>query len=467
MIYILVNTKAYTLVSILTLAMIVALFGSCSISRGSLSHKIEDNDSLLRDNVNQLSDVSDSLLKSQPWEEYFDDDILKQHIKTALNKNSDYRVAVMNILKAEEQLKQVKTGLLPELSAGANGQKTFADTDSKGFGLTGNFSWELDVWGKIRKEIAVGKLDKIISEVSAEAIKASLVSGVAESYLNLLSLDKQLEVVKRSEGLRKEYVKTIKVLKTAGLVNDVDLQQAYSDYYAVQNRKELIKQQINSSENALSVLLGMSPHKIKRGVLRDFIVDDKYSSGVPAKLLSGRPDVKLAELEVMRALKNKKLARSQFYPSLRITGKGGYESLKFSEWITPESALFNLVGSLSQPLLNKRRIRTQHEIAKISEEQALIKFEQAMLDAGKEVSDVIYDINSVNIQFSIMENKLEASNKAVKAARELLNNGIVNYLDLLIAQENALNAKLSLVNLASLKMVNKVKLYRALGGGTF
>lgn len=255
-------------------------------------------------------------------------------------------------------------------------------------------------------------------------------------------------------------------LKNAGMVNEVDVQQSNAQYYMVLGLEEELNNQIFIQENAMNILLGQVPQDIERGNLQAFETDTSKLIGVPAQLLANRPDIKAAEYGLIQAFEFTNVAKTQFYPSLSITASGGLNSLKLKDWVDPSSVFFNVLSSLTQPVLNQRRIKTQHEISQINQQQALIQFEDKLLVAGKEVSDALYNIESSNKQYQLKEKKYIATNRALEVSKQLLNQGMVNYLDVLIAQESTLNAQLDLVALSNQKWDSRIQLYRALGGGT-
>jgi outer membrane protein TolC len=281
----------------------------------------------------------------------------------------------------------------------------------------------------------------------------------------LLSLDEQLKTTQKTIELRKEQLQTLKALKQAGLVNEVSIQQSSSQLYTVLGIKQGIEKQIFVQENALSVLLGQSPGSIQRGSLSEFTMNTDANTGIPVQLLANRPDVKAAEYALMQAFEMTNVAQTQFYPAFRIGLSGGYNAQKLSDWFDPSSAFFNMLSSLTQPVFNQRRLKTDLEIARINQEQALIQFEESVLQAGKEVSDAVFEIENTNRQYEIKTQKLKADINALKVSEQLLNQGLINYLDVLIAQESKLNTELELINLSSQKWSSRIQLYRALGGG--
>jgi outer membrane protein TolC len=211
--------------------------------------------------------------------------------------------------------------------------------------------------------------------------------------------------------------------------------------------------------------LGEPPHEVERSRLDDQSIESDLQTGVPYLLLANRPDVKQAEFGLINAFELTNVARSSMYPSLSLTASGGFQSLEFDNWIDASSLFSQLVGSLTQPIFNGRRLRTQMEVAKAQQEQALLSYKKTLLTAGKEVSDALYSYDAEAQKLEARAKELEAYTVAEDYSEELLNNGLANYLEVLTARQNALNSELSYVDSQYGQLNAIVELYRALGGG--
>ena len=215
----------------------------------------------------------------------------------------------------------------------------------------------------------------------------------------------------------------------------------------------------------MSILLGKEPQYIERNSLVSQTFKDDIKLGVPYLLLRNRPDVLTAEYSLIKAFEYTNVARSNFYPSLKLTANGGFQSVKLDEWLNANSLFTNIIGGLTQPVFNQRKIKTQYEVAKAQQEQALLSFKKALLIAGQEVSDALYLFNSETKKYEFRQKEVEALKNAEKNSEELLNNGYATYLDLLTARQGALRAELNVVDNKLQQLTAKVKLYKALGGG--
>jgi outer membrane protein TolC len=228
-----------------------------------------------------------------------------------------------------------------------------------------------------------------------------------------------------------------------------------------------LEQNIQLQENAISVLSGSFPEAKERiSNLNELVVTDKLSAGIPAQLLSRRPDVKSAELALKAANYKVGITKSYFYPTLNITAVGGVNSFESSNWFNIPASLFgNLIGGLTAPILNSKKIKTNFEIAKVEREQSVIQFRQIILVAVSEVSNALVKIEKQKEQFTIANERAETLKKAVQNATLLFKNGMATYIEVIVAQGNLLQAELELASLKKDRLLSNIELYRALGGG--
>ena len=423
-------------------------------------------DNLPTDSVS-IADVS--------WKNLFTDQYLQQYIEEGLQNNMDVRIALQQILAAQAYAKQGKAGYLPSVSVGANATHQELSENSQ-FGalfsggidtydITANLSWEADIWGKIRSNKRATQAAYLQSVAGHQAVKTQLVSSIANTYYNLLALDAQLEVTKQTIITRESGVKTIKALKDAGQVTQVAVDQNIAQYNSAKALQVDIEVAIFKTENTLSILLGKSPQTFERSSLDIQNIDQDIVLGVPATLLSNRPDVMAAEYGLINSFELSNVAKSNLYPSLTLTASGGLESLDVDNLINANSIFANIIGGITQPIFNQRKLKTQREVAFAQQEQALLRFKQTLLVAGSEVSNALYTYKSETKKFEFRKNEVEALRTAEANSNELLKNGYANYLDLLTARESALNAELNIINSQLQQLVSIVDLYEALGGG--
>ncbi len=408
------------------------------------------------------------------WKELFTDPQLQAYIDEGLKNNIDIRIAIQQIQLSEAVLKQGKAAYLPtfngtaqytrqELSENSQFGNQFSALDV--YQLSGGLSWEADIWGKIRSNKRATEATFLQSIAAHKAVKSRLVASIASSYYTLLSLDQQVRIADSTITTRSRALETTQALKEAGNVTAVAVKQTEAQLYTAQAIHIDLKNQSRLLENSLSVLLGSDPRAMVRGQLEDQVIETPLKTGVPSQLLANRPDVIAAEYDLINAFELTNVARSQFYPSLTLTANGGLQSLDFEKLFNTSSLFATIVGGLTQPIFNQRQIRTQYEVAQAQQEQSKLSFRQSLLVAGREVSDALYTYDASTQRKEVKLKEFEAYSLATQYSEELLDNGLVNYIEVLRARENQLNSSLDVVSARNNQLQSIVDLYEALGGG--
>jgi len=457
---------------VVILAVAALTLQGCFVAKNYQRPKLEETQNLYR--TDQLP--TDSLsLANVSWAELFTDTYLKQYIQEGLENNIDIRIAIQQMAVAKAYLKQGKAGNLPSLNANASvTHQEFAKNSQFGqvfdgslqqFDLSARLSWEADIWGKIRSTTRANQASYLQSVAAHQAVKTQLVSTIASTYYRLLALDEQLNITKQTIATREKSVETIKALKEAGQVTQVAVDQNIAQHNNAKALQVDIEIAIFRIENVLSFLLGKSPQHLERNTLETQSIDTDIKLGVPASLLSNRPDVMAAEYGLITSFELTNVAKSNFYPALTITATSGFQSIELDNWLNPDSWFATFVGGLAQPIFNQRKIKTQYEVARAQQEQALLNFKQALLTAGGEVSNALYAYHAETEKFTYRQNEVEALRNAETNSEELLKNGYANYLDLLTARQSALNAELNVIDSKLQQLLTVVDLYEALGGG--
>lgn len=406
-------------------------------------------------------------IASVSWDKLFTDPILQEYINEGLANNFDMKMALQNLMAAEATMKQGKLGQLPSLNGNATWiyEKTKNSNEFNQYELSGNLSWEADIWGKIRSNKRAS-IAKYLQTVSAQqAIQTEIVAKIASTYFQILSLDAQVKVAEKTLINREKGVETIQALKSAGNVTEVSVKQTEAQKYETEIILKDLKYNINVFENTLSILLGKAPTAIKRGLFENQVITANIGVGIPALLLSRRPDVVSAELNFRNYFELSNVAKSHFYPSLTVNAAGGFRSLELKDWFNANALFSTVITGLAQPIFNQRQIKTNFEIAKANQQKAYLQFEESLLIAGKEVSDALADYNNETEKLVIRKNKLDALKMAADYSDELLQYGMVNYLEVLTAKDNALYTELDLINNKYNQMNAVINLYKALGGG--
>ena len=437
-------------------------------------------------NTTEIEVVQDSTVTSIakiPYREFFTDPTLLTLIESGVKNNNDLRVAIKQIEIAGLSYNQSKWANVPmvNLNIGTASINRPSDNSMNGmmmgqmlgqryiedYNSNVSISWEADIWGKIkgRKESALAGY--LQTQEAAKAVQTQLIAQIAQGYYNLLMLDTQLEITNQNIELVNKTLKMITKQQELGITTSLSVEQQENARDQILASIPVIEQAITIQENSLSILTGKMPGEIVRSLkLNDMKTPAYHSVGVPAELLSYRPDVKMSELTVRRAFANVKVAKASMYPVLNITAQGGLNAFNFKNWFDIPGSLFGTaLGSLTQPLLNGKQLKTQYEQSKISMEQTELNFKQTVLVAVGEVSNVLATIESADKQEVITSGLVVRSEKAVNTSTKLFQQDMATYLDVIVAQNNKLQAELSLANIKVQKLNSVVNLYRALGGG--
>ena len=411
------------------------------------------------------------------WKEIFTDAVLQKHIAKALENNLDIRIALQNIASAEAYLKQSKAAYQPTISVGPDysfntsslntqfGQIVGERRYINQFDITANLGWELDLWGKLKGQEKAQYAAYLSSVAAHQNVKSNLVASIATAYYQLLAFDEQKKIFSNTIEIRKKNLETTKALKDAGIVSEVAVQQSEALVYNAEASLVTLDVQIQMLENTISLLMGEPSHEIERTSLSTQNFALNTNVGYPSALLANRPDVKQAEFNLINAFELTNAAKAQFYPSLRITGSTGVQSVDIDKLFSGNSVFTNVLVALAQPILNKRQIRTNYEVSLANQERAYLNFRKTILNAGNEVSDALKMYNAQDQFIAFKKKELSAYDKSVEFSQELVNYGMANYLEVLNANVNKLNAEINIANAQYSKLQAGVELYRALGGG--
>lgn len=416
------------------------------------------------------------------WKTFFTEPHLVSLIDTALAKNNDLQIAEKNIAIANLLYKQSKWGNVPQLNAVANASSTrFSDNSLNGantkqalgqshiddFSAGLNLSWEADIWGKIRNRKKSALASYMQTVEAKKALQTAVVANVSTGYYDLLMLDAQLDIAKKTLALSDSTLFIVKLQYTAGQVTSLATQQTEAQRLVAARLVPELEKDIILRENALSILSGNFPSATERNnKLEAMVIKESLAAGIPAELLERRPDVKTAQYVLEAANAKVGVAKAQFYPSLNITASGGVNAFEASNWFNIPASLFGSVaGGLTAPLLNGKRIRTAYDVSKAEREQAVIQFRQSVLVAVGEVSNALAKIEKQQQQFDITKQRAETLELAIKNANMLFKNGMATYLEVILAQNNLLEAQLELASIKRDRLASAVELYRALGGG--
>ncbi|MDR1503467.1 MAG: efflux transporter outer membrane subunit, partial [Prevotella sp.] len=339
---------------------------------------------------------------------------------------------------------------------------------STDYSLGVSVSWELDIWGKLNRQSRSKYAQFLNSYAYKDLIQTSLIANVALSYYSLLALDEQLAIIKETVDLLDENVETMEALKKAGLQNGAAVEQSKFLLYSTQASIPDLESQIRQMENSINTLLGRKPEKIERSSIYNQQYPSRLQYGVPVQMLAKRPDVQQAELSFRSAFELTNAAQASFYPSLTLSSSSiGYATNNtLSNFFNPGNIFANIIGGLTQPLFARKQLVGSLKIAQAQQQEALLIFEQTVLIAAQEVTDVLYTFESLLRKQKARELQVETGQRSVYFTQELLKAGDANYTEVLTAKQNLLSALISQVNDKLEQLQCTVVLYKALGGGT-
>lgn len=447
---------------------------SCGMQKQQYQRPEVEKDIIYRTDMLSTDSIS---IATKSWREIFTDTHLQGYIQRALDNNLDIRIAEQSIVSAEAYLKQSKQGIAPILSVGPNYTLQSPSLNSYSgrmlterdyisqYDLSAALSWSFNLANSYSSAKKAQQAHYLSTVATHQAVKTSLVSGVATAYYQLLALDEQTKILEHTLEIRNKSLETNKALKDAGIVTEIAVKQSEALVDNAQAQLLTLKNQTEVLENALSILLGESPKAIQRGKLSEQNLPKDFQIGYPAQLLANRPDVMAAEFNLINAFELTNVAKAAFYPSINLSANVGLQTTDLDKFFNVNSLLGSVAGGILQPVLAQRQLRTQHEVRLANQETALLNFRKQLLTASREVSDALSTYSIQDDFINLKKKELEAYSKAEEYSEELLKYGMANYLDVLTANVNRLNAELNIVNAEYNQMKSLVDLYKALGGG--
>lgn len=446
---------------LILLSFTTCLLTGCGMYKNYYRPEVK-TDSLYR-NIQTTDTVS---LANLSWYELFTDNQLQELIKLGLVNNTDLKIARLRIDEAKAILTKSRLSYLPEISLNPEGTISNNNGDiTKVYNLGMSASWEIDIFGKVtnakRKAHATLEADNAYKQ----AVQTQLIATIADSYYTLLLFDEQLSINKLTFETWKQTVEIQKKLKKAGASNDAAILQAEANCMTLEAAILSLKEHISETENSLSALLAITPQTIKRGVLNKQSFPDTLSVGIPLQLLSKRPDVRQAEFVLAQAFYATNEARAAFYPNLTLSGVAGWTNSAGNVILNPGTFLINSMVALMQPLFNKGTNMANLKMAKAQQEAATLSFQQVIIDAGKEVNNALIQWQTSQQRIEVSSRQIETLQKLVHKTQLLMQYSSTNYLEVLVAQQSLLAAKLTQSQNQFDRIQGIIKLYHALGGG--
>lgn len=414
-----------------------------------------------------VSEEDTASLGSVDWHELFTDPYLQALIEKGLENNTDYQTAQLSVEQAEATLLAAKLSYLPSFAFSPTG--TLASFDGSKFSKTYSVpitaSWTLDIFGSLRNAHKQSKAQLEQSKDYKQAVRTQLIASIANTYYTLLMLDEQIDLSRQTAAAWEETIRSVRALMEAGQYTAAGVAQMEASYYSVLTSVTELEEQINQTENALALLLAETPRHYERGQLAGQQFPTDLAIGIPIQILSCRPDVRSAERTLEAAFYGTNAARSAFYPSITLSGSGGWTNTTGTTIINPGKFLASFVGSLTQPLFNRGQIIAQYKIAKAQQEAAALSFQQTLLNAGSEVNDCLTAWQKSHIKSDLYEKQIASLKTALKSTTLLMEYGTTNYLEVLTARQTLLSAQLSQTANHFTEIQSVINLYQALGGG--
>ena len=405
-----------------------------------------------------------------PWRSVFTDPQLQALIEQGLEKNANLQNAVLNVQMYEAMLKAAKLAFLPAINIGGTTpvgtiQTTYTDPSvtTKSYAIPATASWTLDLFGNILSQKRSTQMKLLGMKDYQMAVRAQVISGIANAYYTLMMLDEQLRIVTSMGETSKETWEMMQQQFTLGRVRSTSVQSAEAAYLSTQTQANDFRRQIRSTENALCLLIGQPGQTVPRSTLNQQSLPTEFATGVGVALLQNRPDVHNAEMSLAACFHDVQTARSQFYPNITIGASVSFSNLNGTT--NPGKWLTTLFGSLTQPIFNRGALTANLKVKKMQYEQAFNTWQNAILQAGNEVSNALVNYTNYDANSKIETQRVEILTKNVEDTRALYQSSGSSYLEVLSAQSQLLSAQINKASNDFNKMQAVVSLYTALGGG--
>lgn len=456
---------------------------SCNIPKVALK---QANESVPESFKDQRGADSISVAETD-WRAYFEDARLIALIDTALQNNQELNIVLQELMIGQNEVLEKSGEYLPfvNVGTGLGGEKPGRFTrdgvvehsleieEGKEFPEPlGDFqfgamaTWEVDIWRKLRNAKDAAQLRYLAANEGRNFLISNLIAEIADSYYELMALDNLLKIINSNATIQEEALRKVKIQMQNAKSNQLAVNRFEAQLLKTKNLQYDIRQQIVETENRINFFVGRYPSTIERNT--EGFVDleiEGIQAGVPARLLQNRPDIRQAEYRLQAANLDVQVARADFYPSLDISAGLGFQAFKPKFLLNPESILFNLAGDLTAPLVNKKGIQARYNMASSMQVQAVYEYEQTILNAYTDVLNQLTKLDNYANSFATKQREVDILSESVKIANSLFRYAKADYVEVLLTQEEVLDAKMELVETKLRQLQAKVGIYRALGGG--
>ncbi|MVN75657.1 efflux transporter outer membrane subunit [Hymenobacter sp. HMF4947] len=422
------------------------------------------------------------------WQEFFTDSNLKALIDSALQRNQELNITQQELQIARNEIQARKGEYLPSVSLGARGaldrtsrytiqgateeqiniRPDRANPDPLGDLQLGAFaSWEVDIWHKLRNARKSAATRYLASVEGRNFMVTNLIAEIATSYYELLALDNQLAIVRQNIEIQNNALSVVRQEKESARVTELAVKRFEAQVQNTTARQYAILQRITETENRINFLSGRFPQPVARDDQSfNGLVPQAMQAGVPAQLLSNRPDIRQAEQNLVAAKLDVQVARANFYPSLGLDAGVGFEAFKPGLLFTsPGAMLYSIAGDLSAPLINRNGIKALYATANALQLQAVYNYEKTVLNAYIEVANQLSNINNLQKGYDAKLKEVQALNQSVRISNSLFKSVRADYTEVLFTQRDALDSKFDLIETKTQQLNATVNVYRALGGG--
>lgn len=408
------------------------------------------------------------------WWQVYEDPQLQHLIRIALTQNFDVRIAASRVEQARASLGASRLAQLPQISASANGTRaqTSVELTSPSFPhqrttetLQLGAAWEVDLWGRLRRLSEAARAELLATEYAQQGVMVSLVSDIASTYFNLLSLDQQLRITRRTVGTREKFTELTRARHDRGVVSGLDVANAEAQLATARANIPDLERQIAQAEDQLSILLGSNPAPVLRGDAAVPPMAPVPPAGLPSALIERRPDIRQAEATLIAANARIGAAKAALFPTISLTASGGSATTDLSNLFTASTTIWSLAANAVLPVLDAQRSLYQIDLADARKREAILQYRKSLQGAFREVADALI----ARQKYAEFEQEQTAQVTALRRADEIAlaryRIGFSSYFDVINAERDLFGAELSLASARRNTLVSAVQLYRALGGG--
>jgi multidrug efflux system outer membrane protein len=411
------------------------------------------------------------------WWGLFGDPELERLVGIALAENKNVLIAAARVEEFYGRYGVQRGQQFPQvgLSAQAGSQRASrvstppipepASVTADFYSVDLGISFELDLWGRLRRATEAARADMLAAEENRRTVILSLVSAVATSYVNLLGLDRQLEISRQTVQTRAESLRIFDLRFNGGVISEMELQQVRSEYETALAAVPALEKQVAQQESDLSVLLGRNPGPIARGGVLEKLVLPAVPAGLPSELLERRPDIRQAEQQLVAANARIGVAKAAFYPTISLTGLLGTASAGLSNLFTGAARTWTYAAALNQPIFTGGTLTGQLLVSEAQQKQALYSYQQAIQTAFGEVENALVDQVKTREQVAAQRRQVDALGRYAHLARLRYDGGYTSYIEVLDAERSLFQAQLQLAQAQSQLHFALISLYKALGGG--